>query len=174
VESLCGNCRNPAPRLRLHRLGNRLLCAACFSAIQRARPEPADVRALQQGYRRTILATSGALLAKTLLFLPLFLWARGSDTGAAALRGAVGGDLFGWAALSLVLWPFRRVQVGAGAVFELVLVVLYLQRTTLFEITADIEATAVSVLFFFAVLFAKTGLWAADHILEITGVKESA
>jgi hypothetical protein len=114
------------------------------------------------------------LLARTALFVPLFLWAAASDTGAAALEGAVAGDLFGWAILSLLLWPFRRLQVGAGALFELVLVALYLQRETLFEITADAQATAVSVLCFFAVLFGKTGLWAAEHVLEITGVKETA
>jgi hypothetical protein len=123
--------------------------------------------------RKALVATAGGLLAKTLLFLPLFVWAAASDTGVAALKGAVGGDLFGWAVLSLLLCPFRRAQVGVGAFFELVLVALYLEREALFEISSDVEATAVSVLFFFGVLFAKTGLWAADHILEITGVKES-
>jgi hypothetical protein len=111
---------------------------------------------------------------RTLLFLPLFLWASASETGAGALKGAVGGDVFAWAVLSLLLWPFRRAQVGVGAIVEIVLVGLYLQREALFEISADIETTAVSVGFFFGVLLLKTGAWAADHILEITGVKEIA
>jgi len=132
---------------------------------------PEDARAL---LRRSLQAVGAGVVFRALLFLPLFLWARASETGAAALKGAVGGDLLGWALLSVALWPFRRAQVGVGAVVELVLVGLYLQRETLFEISADIETTAISVLFFFAVLFAKTGIWAADHILEITGVKESA
>jgi hypothetical protein len=84
----------------------------------------------------------------------------------------VGGDLFGWALLSLLLRPVRA-QVGVGAVVELVLVGLYLQREALFEITKDAEATAVSVLFFFGALLANTGVRAARHVLEITGVKES-
>jgi hypothetical protein len=111
---------------------------------------------------------------RTLLFLPLFVWARASETGAGALKGAVGGDLFAWAVLSLLLWPFRRAQVGAGAIVELALVGLYLQREALFEISADVETTAVSAGFFFGVLLLKTGIWAADHILEVTGVKETA
>jgi hypothetical protein len=111
---------------------------------------------------------------RALLFLPLFLWAQASQTGAGALKGAVGGDVFAWAVLSVLLWPFRRAQVGAGAVVELVLVGLYLQREALFEISADVETTAISVGFFFGVLLVKTGVWAADHILEVTGVKETA
>lgn len=113
-------------------------------------------------------------LVRFALFLPLFLWARASDTGAGALKGAIGGELLAWALLSVLLWPFRRAQVGVSAILELVLVGLYLQRETLFEITSDIETTAVSVLFFFGVLILKTGFWSANHILEITGVKETA
>ncbi len=121
-----------------------------------------------------LLSVGLGVLLRTLLFLPLFLWARQSGTGGAALKGALGGELFGWAALSVLLWPLRRTQVKASALVELFLVGLYLQREALFEITADIETTAVSVLFFFGVLFVKTGIWAADHVLEITGVRESA
>jgi len=182
VEIPCGYCRNPAPRLRLHRVGNRLLCPTCFSGRlrQAGHPEGApgaplieaeDARSL---LRRSFAAVGVGVVFRALLFLPLFLWAQASETGAGALKGAVGGDLFGWAVLSVLLWPFRRAQVGAGALVELVLVGLYLQRETLFEITSDIETTAISVLFFFGVLIVKTGVWAADHILEITGVKETA
>jgi len=182
METFCGRCRNPAPRLSLHRVGNRLLCPSCFSAEAEAAGQPGgsggiagagpeDARTI---LRRSFAAIGAGVVLRALLFLPLFLWARGSGTGAAALKGAVGGDLFGWAVLSVLLWPFRRAHVGAGALLELLLVGLYLQRDTLFEISADVEITAISVLFFFGVLFLKTGLWAADHVLEITGVKESA
>ncbi len=132
---------------------------------------PEDARSL---LRRSLAAVGFGVVFRTLLFLPLFLWARASETGAGALKGAVGGDLFGWAVLSVLLWPFRRAQIGAAAIVELVLVGLYLRRETLFEITGDIETTAISVLFFLGVIFLKTGVWAADHILEVTGVKETA
>jgi hypothetical protein len=182
VEIPCGYCRNPTPRVRLHRLGNRLLCPTCFNALEESGkaggiPDstaivgPDDARSL---LRQSLAAVGAGVLFRTLLFLPLFLWARASDTGAGALKGAVGGDLFGWAVLSVLLWPFRRTQVGLGAIVQLVLIGLYLQRETLFEITSDTETTAISVLFFFGVLLLKTGLWSANHILEITGVTETS
>ena len=86
----------------------------------------------------------------------------------------VGGDLFGWAVLSVLFWPGRRAEIGIGAAVELLLVGLYLQRESLFEISADAEATAVSVVFFFGVLVVKTGVWAVRHILSVTGVTETA
>lgn len=177
MEIPCGRCRTPAPRLELHRFGNRLLCPSCLSALERAVPNregAGSSKAPGRGHLRHALAATGAgILLRALLFLPLFLWARQSETGAAALKGAVGGDLFGWAVLSVLLRPVRRAQVGVTALVELALVGLYLQRETLFEITKDAETTAISVLFFFGVLLAKTGTRAAGHILEITGVKES-
>jgi hypothetical protein len=147
------------------------LSAVRTPASNREDAAPLGSRALL----RTAFAGVGlGLLLRGLLFLPLFLWARGSDAGAAALKGAVGGDLFGWAVLTLLLRPVRGAEIGLGAMLELALVGLYIQREALFEIHADVETTAITVLFFFGVLFAKTGLWAADHILRLTGVKESA
>jgi hypothetical protein len=124
--------------------------------------------------RRTVLVTFAALAGKTLLYVPLFLWAQHGDVGAAALRGAVAADVFTWIIFSLLEWPFRRVQVTAGAVFELSLIMLYLYRDSFFEITGSIDSTAMSVVFFFLVLFGKTGLWCAERVLEFTGVKETA
>ncbi len=177
MEIPCGRCRTPAPREELHRLGNRLLCPSCLGALDRAVPNREDAASSGgpgRGLLRHALAATGAgFLLRALLFLPLFLWARQSETGAAALKGAVGGDLFGWAVLSILLRPVRRAQLGAGAVVELVLIGLYLQREALFEITADAGTTAVSVLFFFGVLLATTAVRATAHVLEITGVKES-
>jgi len=157
--------------MELHRVGNRLLCPSCLSALAEAVPNREESRGILS---HPLASVTAGVLLRTLLFLPLFLWARESETGAAALRGAVGGDLFGWAVLSLLLRPLRKVQVGAGAVVELILVGLYLEREALFEITADVETTAISALFFFGVLLAKTGLRVADFVLEITGVKENA
>ena len=157
--------------MELHRVGNRLLCPSCLSALAGAVPNREETRGILS--HPFVSATAGVLL-RTLFFLPLFLWARESETGAAALKGAVGGDLFGWAVLSLLLRPLRKVRIGTGAVVEAILVGLYLERETLFEITKDTETTAISALFFFGVLFAKTGLRVADFVLEITGVKENA
>jgi hypothetical protein len=175
VDIPCGHCRTPAPRLSLHRVGNRLLCPICFSG--RAHPGGTDASGAEDPrslLRRSLASLGAGLALRAVLFVPLFLWARASDTGAAALKGAVGGDLFGWAVLTVFLRPFRRARFGLGALVELVLVGLYLQRETLFEISASGDATAISMLLFFLVFFAKTGIWAADHILEITGVKETA
>lgn len=182
MEIPCGYCRTPAPRLRLHRLGNRLLCPTCFSARTKnaayragAGPGLAEDREVTRSLlRRSLAAVGVGVILRTLLFLPLFLWARTSEVGAGALKGAVGGDVFGWLVLSVLLWPFRRAQVGAGAIVEIVLVCLYLQREALFEISADVETTAISVGFFFGVFLLKTGVWAANHILEVSGVKETA
>ncbi|MHC4816805.1 MAG: hypothetical protein ACYTF8_01920 [Planctomycetota bacterium] len=163
----CGYCREPLARVRLCRVGNRLVCPpAGGSAL-----EAGDLRSL---FNRTVLLTFASIAAKTLLYVPLFLWAQHGDIGAAALRGAVAADVFTWIAFSVLEWPFRRFQVTAGGVFELVLVVLYLYRDSFFEITGSIDSVAMSVVFFFMVLFGKTGLWCAERVLEFTGVKETA
>lgn len=123
-------------------------------------------------FRRTAFSTFGGLALKTLVFVPFFVWARHSDLGAAALRGLVGADVLAWLLFGLLEWPFRRFQVTAGGVFELVLIVLYLNRGPLFEITSNMESTALSALFFFGFLTLKAGIWSAEHILEVTGVRE--
>jgi hypothetical protein len=161
-------------------VGNRLVCPTCFRRLTEAPAStPATGGALAGGdlkdlFHRTVLVTFAALAGKTLLYVPLFLWAQHGDVGAAALRGAVAADVFTWIFFSLLEWPFRRVQVTAGGVFELALVVLYLYRDSFFEITGSIDSTALSVVFFFLVLFGKTGLWCAERVLEVTGVKETA
>jgi hypothetical protein len=166
--------------MRLCRVGNRLLCPTCFNRLKQAPAgtpvagsflESADVRELLQ---RTVLATFAGLGAKTLLYVPLFLWARHSDLGAAALRGTVAADVFTWIVFAFLEWQFRKLRVTAGALFELVLVILYLNREALFDITGNVESTALSLLFFFAVMFGKTALWVAEWVLEFTGVKEPA
>ena len=119
--------------------------------------------------------TLAGLAFKTALFVPVFLWARHSATGAAALRGAVAADVFTWIAFSMLEWPFRRLRVTAGAAFEILLVALYWNRGELFDITTDsMESTALSALFFFGVIFLKAGVWGAEHALEISGVREPA
>ena len=180
VKIPCGYCREPFARLRLQRIGNRLCCSRCFQALRNApvldteaerRIPPQDLR----GYlRQTALLTFGALAGKAVLFLPLFLWAQNSDVGAAALRGAVGADVFTWIAFSVIAWPFGRFRVGAGAIFELLLVLVYLNRDTLFDITTNIEATAISMVFFGLVMFGKTAIFTVEHVFGLTGITEPA
>jgi hypothetical protein len=162
-------------------VGNRLVCPTCFRRLTEApvsRPAAGESALAGGGdlrdlFRRTVLVTFAAIAGKTLLYVPLFLWARTGDVGAAALRGAVAADVFTWILFSVLEWPFRRgFQLTAGAVFEFVLVVLYLHRESFFEISGSIDSTAMSVVFFFMVLFGKTGLWCAERVLEFTGVKE--
>ena len=122
--------------------------------------------------KQNLLLTFRAVAGKTVFFVPLFLWAHHSDIGSAALRGAVGADIFTWIVLSLIDWPFRRLQVSVGLVFEIVLIVIYLNRGPLFDIDGDIETIALSMLFFLLVMIGKTVLWTAERVLDINGVTE--
>jgi hypothetical protein len=139
-------------------VGNRLVCPTCFRRLTEASVSPpAGGSALAGGdlrdlFHRTLLVTFAALAGKTLLYVPLFLWAQHGDVGAAALRGAVAADVFTWIFFSVLEWPFD----------------------SFFEITGSIDSVAMSVVFFFMVLFGKTGLWCAERVLEVTGVKETA
>jgi hypothetical protein len=133
----------------------------------------AEADDLQDLLRRTVLATVLGLAAKVALFVPFFLWARSSELGAAALRGAVAADVFTWLVLSALEWPMRRFRVTAGAVFEVVLVLCYWNRGEVFDIISpSVERTAFAALFFFGVVFAKAAVWAAEHALAISGVRE--
>jgi hypothetical protein len=180
VRIPCGYCRNAFPKVMLRRVGNRLLCRRCFTAIRRAgKREPGPDAAIgitepTSWKRVTHTSAVVSIVAKGIIFLLFFLWARASEVGAGALRGAVGADLFTWAVFSLMEFPFRRFRFTLGAVFEIALLVFYFNRGAWLEITTDLEATAISVLFFFLVLFAKVGFWAAERTLEVSGVSEPA
>jgi hypothetical protein len=180
VKIPCGYCRNAFPKVMLRRVGNRLLCRRCFTAIRRAgkrESDAAEVAKTTEARSWTGVTHTSAIVsvvAKGVIFFLFFLWARASEIGAGALRGAVGADLFTWAVFSLMEFPFRRFRFTLGAVFEVALLVFYTNRGAWLEITTDLEATALSVLFFFLVLFVKVGVWAAERTLEVSGVSERA
>ncbi len=110
--------------------------------------------------------------AKAMGYLLLFLWARSSELGAGALDGIVAADVFTWIVFSVIEWPFRGFQVRAGLVFESVLVVVYLSRQSLFGVQDSPEGIAMAFLFFMLFACVKASVYAMEHVLEVTGVRE--
>ena len=110
--------------------------------------------------------------AKTVGYLLLFSWARNSEMGAGALDGIVAADVFTWFIFSFIEWQYRGFQVCVGLVFEIVLVLVYLSRQSLFGVQDSPEGVAMAILFFMLFACVKTSLYAMEHVLEITGVKE--
>lgn len=162
----------------LHRVGHRLLCAHCLTAVrQRADgslpplrlTEDPDLKAL---YRLDRHLAGAGIIAKALFFLFFFWWASRSPTGSAALRGALAADMLTFFVFSLTDWNFRGFQIRSGAAFEFLLVMLYLNREPLFRISADPVDNALVMLFFLLFAVLKTGVWGAQHAMEVTGVKE--
>ena len=119
------------------------------------------------------LAFTG-ILAKSAFFFLLFLWARDSEIGSAALRGAVWAAVFTWIVFSFVEYQFRRFQVTLGVVFEIALIILYFNRGAWFDISTETVAFAMSGLWFMLFTVVKAGVWGAELTLEVTGVKETA
>jgi hypothetical protein len=122
--------------------------------------------------RLTAALTWSGLLAKAFVYVPLFVWAGASDTGAAALQGVVGADVFTWVVLTFLEWQHRRLQVKAGFVFEGILVFVYLNRGSLLDISTSAESTAVAMLFFLLFVVVKSGIWGVEHVLHVSGVTE--
>ncbi len=110
--------------------------------------------------------------AKAAGYLLLFWWARNSEIGAGALDGIVAADIFTWIIFSGIEWQYRGFQVCAGLVFEIVLVVVYLSRQSLFGVQDSAEGVAVAILFFMLFATVKTCLYAMEHVLEVSGLKE--
>jgi hypothetical protein len=73
---------------------------------------------------------------------------------------------------SVIEWQYRGFQVCAGFVFEIVLVMLYLSRQSFFGVQDSTEGVAMAILFFMLFACVKASLYAMEHVLEITGVKE--
>ncbi|MHC4224486.1 MAG: hypothetical protein ACYSX0_07445 [Planctomycetota bacterium] len=127
---------------------------------------------LRSHRRLTAALTWSGLLVKTFVYVPLFVWAAASDTGAAALRGVVAADVFTWVVLTFLEWQHRRLKVKAGFVFEGILVLVYLNRDSLLDISTSAESTAVAMLFFLLFVVVKSGIWGVEHVLQVSGVTE--
>jgi hypothetical protein len=114
----------------------------------------------------------GGLVGRAVLYLVLFLWAAGSPTGAAVLQGLVIADVLTWAVMSVFDWQFRGLQVTVGGISQFVLVLIYLNRESLFEISTDAESMGITMLSFLLFAIVKSALWGGDRLLEATGIKE--
>ena len=128
-----------------------------------------------EGFHRLadVMATGG-LVFKALVFVMLLWWAANSPTGAAALQGALGADIVTWLLFSVVRWQTRGLRVTLGAIFEVVLILIYLNRGDLFAITNDPVSGGLTLLFFIFFAVVKCAVWGAQQAVESTGVVESA
>ena len=154
-----------------------MLCGRCFGAEKRLAggggqtsklvgPDFASLRRLDRG-----LSIAG-IVAKLVLFLLLFLWATKSPIGDAALKGVVIADLFTYLLFSVLDWHFRGLSITAGAIFQLLLILVFTNRHALLDFTEAPEVFAVTLGFFMLVTVFKSAIWAAEHILESGGLKE--
>ena len=175
----CGACRNPFPGPELHRVGHRLLCPICLTAldqIEEGEPGPGTLEVARRmaGLHRLAdgLATGG-LVFKALVFALLLWWAATSPIGAAALQGALGADILTWLLFSITRWHARGLRVTPGAVFEVVLIIVYLKRGDLFAITHDPVSGGLTLLFFIFFAVVKCAVWGAQQAIGSTGVVES-
>ena len=177
VKASCGACRSPFARNSLMRVGHRLLCPSCLTSLTwRETGEgtpPPPLRPLDLGpvQRLGSVFLLGGLVAKAAVYVYFFLWAAATPTGDAALRGVVFGDLFTWIAFSAVDIHFRRAQITITGIFELALLILFLNREALLSIPASPEAMAVTMGFFFGFVVAKVSVWGAQRAVHGNGLK---
>ena len=120
-----------------------------------------------------MLAWTG-LAIKTLVFVGLFVWAGRSTTGAAALQGVVAAEVFTWFFFRILEWRFRGVQAQVGLIYQVMLMVMFWNRSSFFDIHQDAESIAASAGFFLLVVLIKAVAWGAEHAVTASGVKEPA
>jgi hypothetical protein len=153
------------------------LCGQCLGRLRsREAGEPSglvplDLSGLETFSRR---AAYLGLVLKGAVFVALLLWARKSPTGDAALAGVVVADVFTWLVLGALDWHYGRVPFTWSTLFEMLVLLLFLNRRALFDVPEAPEMFAVSAGFFFLHALLKTGVWAAEVAVETTGVKERA
>ncbi|MHC4960298.1 MAG: hypothetical protein ACYTGN_18260 [Planctomycetota bacterium] len=153
------------------------MCGQCLERIRsREAGEPSGLIPLDHSGLETFSrrAAYAGMVLKGAVLIALLLWARRSPAGDAALAGVVIADLFTWAALGALDWYYGRVLFTWSALFEVLVLLLFLNRRALFDVPEAPEMFAVSAGFFFLHALVKTGVWAAETAIETTGVKERA
>jgi hypothetical protein len=179
VRIPCSFCREPTPRVSLHRLAHRLICRPCFTARRKAQfgpngPEPLietdEIRSLKALDKRFTYIGLGI---KAFLYGSLFYWAHQSSTGSAVLDGFVAADIITWVLFGFFEWEYRGFQLKQGSVIEAGLILLYLARNSIFDLADGPEELALTILSFGMFATIKSGLWAGEHVLQVTGVREN-
>ena len=154
-------CEESVPQQRrerlYHRVAHRPFCRACAGRLI------ADSR--KQERWALGLAYAG-LAAKTLVYVLLFVWAGRSEVGAAALHGAVIADVLTFLLLTLFDLPFKGYRFTVDGAFELALVLLFVGREALFDISTDVSSVAMAFVFFMLFAPIRLALWSLDQISD--------
>ena len=154
----CEQCAPPSTKERIyHRVAHRPFCRACAGRLV-AEGRGRDRWALGLAY--------AGLLAKTLVYVLLFFWATRSHFGAAALHGAVVADVLTFLLLTLFNLPFKGFQITIDGAFEIALVLIFLGRDALFDISTSVNSVATALLFFLLFAPIRLTLSGLDQISE--------
>ena len=164
--------RVPRSKRKFHqRISHRPLCRRAVEGLAERRadapltPSIRDARAPTWD-RWSLLLAYGGLIARTFFYLLLFVWATHYTVGAAALQGAVAADVITWFVLGAFRIPFEGLELTVDGVFELALIVFFLNRGSLFSIAGNVEFAGVS--FFAFLLFAavRLAVWGTETAMD--------
>ena len=167
--------RAPRSKRRFHqRIAHRPLCRRAVEGLaQRRAPEPLTpgLRAARAPAweRWSLVLAYGGLVARTLFYLLLFVWAAHSNFGAAALQGVVAADVITWTLLGAARIPFDGLELTVDGVFEFALIVLYLNRDALFRMDGDVEFAGISFLAFLGFASTRLVIWATENAVGAVG-----
>ena len=112
------------------------------------------------------------LVLKATFYVLMFVWARNSESGAAALQGVVYADILTWIVFVLLEAPFQMHRILTGSGLELLLVIIFLFRGTLFEISTDAVFAGIGILWFILFVALRAGIYGAEATLRNTGVTD--
>lgn len=169
MEASCDECMPRTKRPFHRRVANLRFCRQCVQKlVDRQRTEQLATPASERW--ALVLAYAG-LAFRTLVYGLLFWWASRSETGAAALQGAVAADVITFLILGAFRIPFHGLELTVDTVFEFALIVFYLSRRALFDISEAAEFAGVSLLFFLGFAAVRLGIWGAEQSTEsVSGI----
>lgn len=196
MKTQCSVCGEQLHPIKLHRVRHRLICRPCF------RTEADQLRTLETGglgpgnpgvglyggesvgdrmARLNLRADRihmgfiyAGLVLKALFYVGMFWWAGASESGAAALQGVVYADILTWIVFVLLEAPFQMHRILTGSGFELLLVLVFLFRGTLLDISTDAVSAGIGVLWFILFLALRAGIYGAEATLRNTGVTDGS